>query len=214
MKTELVVAWYKEKLTWIDEIKSPLIIYHKAIDRRFKIPNPRNLPNVGREAHTYLHHIVTEWDRLADWTVFTQADPAPHLSNGTIQQLLDAHESPTVVVPWLCRIKEWSDGGRLQWRGEWQARYRSEITPASLTMASWFRERLLMDLFARPHLCYHPGAIFGVPVARIKARPMAFYERLLDDVSHACHPEEAHYLERAWLYLWDIDSCGVVIPCK
>ena len=32
------------------------------------------LPNVGRESQTFLHHIVTNYDQLADWTVFTQAN--------------------------------------------------------------------------------------------------------------------------------------------
>jgi len=31
------------------------------------------LPNVGREGHTYLHHIVNNYENLADWTVFSQA---------------------------------------------------------------------------------------------------------------------------------------------
>ena len=33
----------------------------------------RTLPNVGRESHAYLSHIVDNYDSLADWTVFTQA---------------------------------------------------------------------------------------------------------------------------------------------
>ena len=28
------------------------------------------LPNVGREQHAYLTHIVRNYDSLADWTVF------------------------------------------------------------------------------------------------------------------------------------------------
>ena len=31
-----------------------------------------SLPNVGRESHTYLYHIVNHWEELADWTVFFQ----------------------------------------------------------------------------------------------------------------------------------------------
>ena len=31
------------------------------------------LPNVGRESHTFLWHIVTRWDQLAPRTVFMQA---------------------------------------------------------------------------------------------------------------------------------------------
>jgi hypothetical protein len=36
------------------------------------------LENVGREGHTYLHHIVKNYENLADWTVFSQAG-APSL---------------------------------------------------------------------------------------------------------------------------------------
>ena len=32
------------------------------------------LPNVGREAATYLHHIVSRWDDLAEHTMFIQAE--------------------------------------------------------------------------------------------------------------------------------------------
>lgn len=31
------------------------------------------LPNVGRESHSFLHHIVQNYDELADWIVFSQA---------------------------------------------------------------------------------------------------------------------------------------------
>ena len=30
------------------------------------------LPNVGRESHTYLTHIVTQYDDLSDYTIFFQ----------------------------------------------------------------------------------------------------------------------------------------------
>ncbi|KAL1650855.1 hypothetical protein SLS58_000974 [Diplodia intermedia] len=33
------------------------------------------LPNVGREGHTYLHHALARWDRLARHTLFIQAEP-------------------------------------------------------------------------------------------------------------------------------------------
>jgi hypothetical protein len=33
----------------------------------------KTLPNVGREGHSYLWHVVNNYDNLADWTVFSQA---------------------------------------------------------------------------------------------------------------------------------------------
>jgi hypothetical protein len=32
------------------------------------------LPNVGREGHTYLHHVIEQWEDLAAQTFFLQAD--------------------------------------------------------------------------------------------------------------------------------------------
>ena len=40
------------------------------------------LPNVGRESHTIVSHIVSRYDSLADWTVFMQGDPFDHLPAG------------------------------------------------------------------------------------------------------------------------------------
>lgn len=72
---EFVIAKYNEDISWIDSIdkqKYKVTIYDKS--------NNGNLPNVGREAHSYLHHITTNYDNLADVTVFLQANPFDHVS--------------------------------------------------------------------------------------------------------------------------------------
>jgi len=56
------------------------IVYNKGSDASFDwvraLPHSavevRGLPNVGREGHTYLWHIVHRYDALADHTLFTQ----------------------------------------------------------------------------------------------------------------------------------------------
>jgi len=80
MKTEIVVARYNENLDWLKEIKKSkdikITVYNKGkddIDVPF-IP----LPNVGRESHTYLYHIINNYDNLADQTIFCQGDPISH----------------------------------------------------------------------------------------------------------------------------------------
>jgi len=70
---EVVVAHYTENLSWTREYERPGVeftVYSKSM------PPPEGsivLPNVGREAHTFLYHIVRHYHHLADWTVFTQA---------------------------------------------------------------------------------------------------------------------------------------------
>lgn len=40
---------------------------------------PNALPNVGRETHTYLHHILTQYPQFPEYTVFLQGWPFEHL---------------------------------------------------------------------------------------------------------------------------------------
>ena len=59
-------------------------------------PGPvHQLPNVGREAHTYLHHIVSNWDNLAEYTLFLQGWPFDHDVNlEDIQKFIDGKVVP------------------------------------------------------------------------------------------------------------------------
>ena len=74
---EFVIAHYNENLDWIKPIASHSHVYHKGNDRQplpLKLLSWKRLPNVGRESHTYLHHIINHCDSLPDVTVFLQAD--------------------------------------------------------------------------------------------------------------------------------------------
>ena len=73
-KFEIVVAKYKEDVAWAQCFPNNATIYCKdPSDQRF-IP----LPNIGREYGTYLHHIVSRYDSLAEKTLFVQGDPFFH----------------------------------------------------------------------------------------------------------------------------------------
>jgi len=72
---EIVVSRYDEPIGWLDEYRTvaELSVYQKG--NRSDVAGAVPLPNVGRESHTFLHHIVSNYDNLANWTVFTQANP-------------------------------------------------------------------------------------------------------------------------------------------
>jgi hypothetical protein len=98
--TEVVVAHYAEDLDWISDYARPdthFTVYSKAD----KIPEAVrshaklvHLHNLGREGHTYLHHIVHNYDNLAPWTVFKQGsrptqgylptEMSGHLNSGVV----------------------------------------------------------------------------------------------------------------------------------
>jgi hypothetical protein len=81
MTLELVLARYKEPMDWLsDRVRgdAKVTIYNKS-----GVPVPgwismENIPG-SLEDYPYLHHIITNYDNLADWTFFAQANPFDHL---------------------------------------------------------------------------------------------------------------------------------------
>lgn len=74
---EVVVSHFDEDLDWLSKLETEsgeapkVSVYSKGENAPSNFDVQR-LPNVGREAHSYLSHIVKNYDKLADWTVFTQ----------------------------------------------------------------------------------------------------------------------------------------------
>jgi hypothetical protein len=72
MKKELVVARFNESLDWLKGMPWPSRVYDKSAG---------DLPNIGFEAHTFLHHFAGHYDELAEVTVCLQGNPDPHCRN-------------------------------------------------------------------------------------------------------------------------------------
>jgi Protein of unknown function (DUF3431) len=73
---EIVISRHNEEITWSDMYASIRTIYDKSdTPNLLKIETPGKvirLPNLGRESHTYLTHIVNNYNKLAELTVFSQ----------------------------------------------------------------------------------------------------------------------------------------------
>ena len=72
----VIVARYNEDLKWINTDpfnKFKYIVYNKCINDNFEKNNVIkiiNLPNVGRDCHTFLYHIYNNYYNLNDITIF------------------------------------------------------------------------------------------------------------------------------------------------
>jgi hypothetical protein len=198
---QVVVARYQEDIGWAESL--PAIIYNKGplIDTAIE---QRPLPNVGREAHTYLHHILHHWHDLADLTLFAQGNTAAHLPSGVV--VSDFFQpNADIVVPWLVRLREWLPDGRLWFGDEWRWREKLEtgvIQPAKLTMTEWFKQLVGVDVADMDALAYTPGAIFAVRRDLVHRRPRAYYEAIIRTLMHHTSPEEAYFCEQAWMYMF------------
>ena len=76
--TDIVIAHYNENLDWVSELDSTYInkiwVYSKSSTANDHIP----LPNIGRESHTYLHHIVSQYPNFPENIIFLQGNPFGH----------------------------------------------------------------------------------------------------------------------------------------
>lgn len=202
MNLHIVIARYNESLDWLDTCLTPLQrrsvwIYNKGLDPISVdgVPDSqiKTLPNIGREAHTYLMHIIEQWDNLPERVYFIQADPFPHLEfNPTFElvqkwfgawdvQILRDGFSKNIKVSPVSRdsrqpFTDSSDLGFGDWMEKWVCPFQSPI--------SWYM-----------------GAIFGVLGSNIKKRPKEYFLNLVSEFK-TLNPETAYYIERCWYYIF------------
>ena len=194
LMTELVVARYTEDLSWLRKRPATLTVtvYDKGTDASGS-DGAIQLPNIGREAHTYLHHIVDRYDSLADWTIFCQGKPFDHAYD--FKKFLREFSEPGHVEPqtnfiWLGHLIDTDDD-----RGNGLFRPWSKNEDGrGLDMRSFHQALLKTD---GPALyTFVLGAQFAVHRDLIQQQPRTFYERAL--TVSTTFPDAAHCFERSW----------------
>ena len=70
---QIVVSRFNENINWLSNFKNITIVYNKGNnDKHLNDFNVINLPNFGRESHTFLYHIINNYDNLKEYTIFFQ----------------------------------------------------------------------------------------------------------------------------------------------
>jgi len=94
----IVVARHEEDVQWTEAYSDICTLYNKGESKpNASLPFVIRLENTGREGHTYLYHIVSNYESLSANLVFTQADPFPH--NPTILCAVDAIDQTRSIQP-------------------------------------------------------------------------------------------------------------------
>lgn len=75
---EVVIARYNENIEWVYKLELDYKIYNKGED--ITPPNIK-IDNIAREGYTYLTHIIENYEKLADYSVFLQGNPFDHSIN-------------------------------------------------------------------------------------------------------------------------------------
>ena len=197
----IIVARHKEDLAWLHDLQDMCVVYDKdpstAMNQTFHhriVP----LPNTGREADTYIKHIVRSYPYFADYNVFTQAHLEDHVAS---------------VPSFVTKLKDIASGSKTDiagYEGLNEMRVKNgwgtfkdfrDSTHSGLPIREyWFR------LFPDPPVnneirCNYCG-IFMVSKPNILFHSLRFYE----EIEKLCRedPVNAPYvLERLWTTIFD-----------
>jgi hypothetical protein len=213
---QLVVAAYREDLSWLRDVRIPVLIYSKDPGNRPGLSNVLYVDqqNVGREASAYLAHIVANYDRLADVSFFVQGDALRH-SPDLLDRLEHPYQEPTSLTAEYAPHfppREIKDQDRV---------YTIHGHVVRLGDARWFGGRepeknkdWLAGVWAHWFSCPPPdvwrygyASMHAVPRASIQGRPREFWEWALGQATNPANAEEmtvasAWALEAVWLYLF------------
>jgi hypothetical protein len=163
------------------------------------------LNNVGRESHTYLHHIIANYDNLAKVTLFIPGswmlDHKRERTYSTLRHVLESRNSvfegyidvdgALLKKMYDFQIDEWrsTDANNKAVNSE-NSLVKSPIRP----FGKWYEYNFgNTDLRV---ICWY--GIFAVSREHILQHPRGYYERLMSQVDSNSNPEIGHYMERSW----------------
>lgn len=229
MTRKIIIAKYREKpdpygifngKNWWEICDVPYVIYNKLDTSNEGI----HLPNIGREAHTYLYHIIHNYDKLADINIFTQADPhhpvgTPEDRKQTYTEYMNVflhrikYENFTDWTPLTDLITQLCYEGYDEIAENNNRSYDLHVNTFYKTFFN--RTRNFSPAVPVPEYEFAIGAIFAVPKENIIMRPRSFYENALKmclDSKYSLPNSGVHYyrkacgpwiMERLWKYLFD-----------
>ena len=182
MSVGVVVARYAEDVYWLKDINAKFKIYIYNKGENIALPYI-SLPNVGREAHTYLYHIVNHYDCLDDHTIFIQANPFSHGATLRFFGDLDFKKS---FIPFIFPAHLTCDeNGYPHWDYDLVSFCKKYEIPYEIPFV------------------FIQGAQFCVQKELILRRDKSFYQRLLGSLSDI-KSDEAYALERVWQYIFTL----------
>jgi hypothetical protein len=174
---KLVVARYNEDIEWTK--KYDTIIYNKGTPL-VGYSNVVELPNVGREGHTYYHHIYTNYDTLDDYTVFLQGNPFDHTPD--LHTILENIHDFDGSYKTLCK----------------------SVLPCTNINCTFHYNLPMLEVYSKVFgpctdmktFLFGAGAQFIVSKACIHKRPKEFYKKIVDLLAYDKSPIEGYVIER------------------
>ena len=206
---EIVIARYKENIDWLDNPpfnKYKVVCYNKGDD----LPKCEStkcrlipLPNIGRCDHTFLYHIINNYDNLANVTIFLPAsctDEHKIRTTYKLMHLVDKTQDSVFLGKPYDNVREIL--GRLFINKHVatnlvnkKANPEKELLPCPIRPFGRWYDAMFGDVISKV-VCYF--SLFAVSKEHILQHPKEYYEKLIKFVDSHSNPEAGHYMERSW----------------
>lgn len=227
---DLVIAAYDEDLSWVKDYQpyvGRIHIYckHKQFcargltDRIAKFPQQYTvvkLPNIGREAHTYLSYIYDYYSALPKRVVFTmgsiKGNYGRHLS--LVYALADSktlrycYPMKKDILHKIAHLQRFGDTHRVSLSNGYTENNIQYVKKAQIRpLYRWLNHHIGVDMRQLTHRCGYSdrGAIFSVDGTALSALTRKQYLALLDENSSTYSTEQGYFMEYSWRLLFDND---------
>ena len=198
LEYQIVVARYNENINYLSLFKDIMIVYNKGDTPIPSIFNSINLPNVGRESHTYLYHIIQNYDTLANRTLFIQGRIDDHKLLPIIEYFI-----PNNFVGKLNKININYIKSPIKHEGKYLKELISgNMKRSKYTPYEWIN-KIGINISGIKDFEMVWGANFCVSKELIHRKPKSFYEDIIKYVHYHINPEEGHFFERAWYLIFN-----------
>jgi hypothetical protein len=199
-KYNIVCARYNEDIRWLLPFRHITTIYNKGnyseILNKFETII---LNNVGRESHTYLYHIVQNYDNLASKTIFFQGKINDHKILDLEDYFKDDDFTANLDNFPIDKLKD-----RIIHYGKYKQQYNNGNMKISYyTPYDWITKVIGLNIDNENKISKIVwGANFSISKELIHKKPKIFYENILKHIENDINPEEGHFLERTWYMIF------------
>lgn len=202
---QVIIAKYQEDVQWADDLDMDYIVYDKSCEQ---VTGCQCLPNIGREGHTYLTHIVRNYTSLAPVNVFVQGDPFDHIEEGGRSSV---NKLKTVVGDIVDKAVPFKGLAWFKLKCDELGRPHDLMEPKNEgRWPGWGRDIPVGEVFESLFDAPMPRQIvarattgnFVVTRDRILTRPLAFYEYALR--LFEADPEDVNNTGHAFERLWQL----------
>ena len=206
MSNSLIISRFDEDLNWLKSINNfKKIIYNKGNKIQDKsLGEIININNIGRESHTWIYHILNNYEKLDDINIFLQ---------GRIDDLgCMAYKDPNYYINPVKKYgfaaSRYGILGPLHWGWhvgvERDIRYKDSWMNGQISRSKIGFRNFSKNLFPEiPFIVATSyGGCFAIKKELIQKYDVTFYENLLSLLNHHKNPIEGHYMERLWCYMF------------